>query len=232
MLLLYESKVRGEFDRTRALAQRLRQKFNSKKVKPAELLQDRALLKDAYEQLARSLPAEVTGGNVDRHLHFMEYYLLRDDIATASKDSHDICELDLPELEDAFRQRCASLKHYDSALADKVKGLLLDAHLDSALRAAFVLLKERLVTAFQAPPDLDGSRLVNELFGGKGRLAGMIPDSDREAMRNLLDGLYGVARNALAHSNENVEWYEAEAILSMVNWALRRIEEYRASLSR
>jgi hypothetical protein len=42
MLLLYESKVREEFGRTRALAHRLREKFNSKKVKPAELLQDRA----------------------------------------------------------------------------------------------------------------------------------------------------------------------------------------------
>jgi hypothetical protein len=95
-----------------------------------------------------------------------------------------------------------------------------------------VLLKERLVAAFQASPDLDGSRLVNELFGAKGRLAGKMPDADREAMRNLLDGLYGVVRNPLAHSNENIEWYEAEAILSMVNWALRWIEQYRSSLSR
>jgi hypothetical protein len=206
MLLLYEAKVREEITRTRALAQRLRDKFKSRRVKAAELLQDRALVKDAYEQLLRALPPEVTAvGNAERHLHFMEYYLVRNEIDKARKDSQDICDFDLPELEEAFQQWCGSLKHYDPALSDKVKGLLIEARLDSALRAAFVLLTERLVTTFQASSELDGSRLVNDIFGAKGRLTGKILDPDREAMRNLLDGLYGVARNPLAHSNTKVE---------------------------
>jgi len=45
-------------------------------------------------------------------------------------------------------------------------------------------------------------------------------------MRNLLDGLFGVFRNVYDHRDVDPEWYEVEAVLSMINWALKRIDKY------
>lgn len=53
---------------------------------------------------------------------------------------------------------------------------------------------------------------------------------EREAMRALLDGLYGVHRNKHAHADATVEWYEAEASLSMINWTLMWLQKNDAKL--
>ncbi len=52
------------------------------------------------------------------------------------------------------------------------------------------------------------------------------PAEERESMRNLLDGLFGVFRNVYDHRDVDPEWYEVEAVLSMINWALKRIDKY------
>jgi hypothetical protein len=224
-MLLYEYKVRDEFERVRVLAERIKHKFETK-AKAPELLQDRELLKSVYEQLRRILPSGLSEGNFERHLGFMEYYLLRNDTGACYKDIEDICKVDLTALEKSFRDWCASQEHYDAEFAQKVSPLLQERQLDSAVRKAFVLLKERLVKCFDLPSDQDGRNLVNQVFGREGLVSGKISESERESIRNLLDGLFGVFRNVYGHTDVETEWYEAEAILSMINWALKSIDKY------
>ena len=223
-MLLYEYKVRDEFERVWDLAERIKAKFENE-AKVSEILQDRELLKTAYEQLIRLLPEDVDAGNFDRHIGFIHYYLERDAPDSCQGDIEDICKLDLPALERAFQDWCASHSHYDAEFSEKISELLMGWHLDSAVRKAFVLLKTRLVTTFDLSSDLDGQDLVNQVFGNKGYLAGKIPESERESMRNLLAGMFGVFRNRYGHTDVEPEWHEVEAILSMINWVLKRIDE-------
>jgi hypothetical protein len=221
-MLLYEYQVRDEFRRVIDLAARIREKFHADRPSD-ELLRDRDILEGAYQQLDRMLPSEVDRGYVGRHLHFMKYYLQQDKPNDALRDADDICDLDLPKLESAFLAWCKSHEHYDKELSEAISPLLRDRHLDSAIRKSFVILSGRLVVLYDVPTDLDGRDLVNRIFGTTGCLAGKIPNDEREALRNLLDGLYGVFRNLFGHRNLEAQWYEADAILSMVNWALKKL---------
>ena len=57
-----------------------------------------------------------------------------------------------------------------------------------------------------------------------------MPDrsSEREALRNLLTGLYGTFRNTVDHHDIAVSWQEAEAVIGMINWALLRLSALSA----
>ena len=103
------------------------------------------------------------------------------------------------------------------------QGLLGDDF--SITNAAFVVLTDRLRKTFKARSDHDGRDLVNSIFGNNGLAAPHMEQGDRESMRALLDGLYGVHRNKYAHRDATVEWYEAEATLSMVNWTLMWLQK-------
>lgn len=224
-MLLYEYKVRDEFERVRGIAESIRDKFETG-AKAPELLKDCELLEAAYDQLMELLSGAVSEGNFPRHLWFMQYYLERNTPEECRKDIEDICKLDLPALELAFRDWCTGHQHYDEEFTEKISKLLVGRHLDSAVRKAFVLLKKRLIKTFDLAADLDGRDLVNQVFGRTGYMVGKISETERESMRNLLDGLFGVFRNVYSHADVEPKWYEVEAVLSMINWVLKHIDKY------
>lgn len=99
------------------------------------------------------------------------------------------------------------------------------------LREAFIILKSRLVDKFDVSDSFDGEQLVNKIFGkSTGILASQALDDaaikDMAAMRDLLAGLFKVFRHKYAHNDVEVPWYEAEAVLSMITFALKRIAKY------
>lgn len=225
----YEPKALGELSRLQNLAHRVREKFDAGAA-PSDLLLDVRILGAAYQSLEQALPVGISSGSLARHLHFLEYYLERSRPEDCRDDINDVCRVDLPKLEKAIRARSADQQHYDAELAEKVGRLLEERHLDSAIRKAFVILKERLVHSFVLAPDLDGADLVNAIFGSKGCLAGRIPEPERHAMRDLLAGLYGIFRNRYGHRDVEPAWFEVAAVLGMVNWALRIVDEYASAL--
>jgi hypothetical protein len=229
LYVAYESKVQKEFSQVRDLAERIRAKFDANSSAD-ELLHDVEILRAAFEALKRTLPSGTPVGNFPRHLAFLERWLKQGQLDPCRGDIDDICRLDLPALERAFDAWRDAEHHYDPEFVEKVGRLLEEQHLDSAVRKAFVLLKERLTRSFGMPTSLDGVALVNAAFGAKGRLAGKIPDSEREAMRDLLAGLYGIFRNQYGHRDVDPAWFEVEAVLAMVNWALRSIDEYSSTV--
>lgn len=77
-------------------------------AKASELLQDRALLEVACEQLMGALPSGVSAGYLTRHLSFMKHYLDLGDQNSSRGDINDICEIDLPSSEPSFENRCHS----------------------------------------------------------------------------------------------------------------------------
>jgi hypothetical protein len=70
---------------------------------------------------------------------------------------------------------------------------------------------------------------LNQIFGSKGTLAGKIDQATLQAYRDLLAGLYGVARNKYAHYNVNTLWSEAEAIIGMINVVLKDLADLAGS---
>ncbi len=224
-MLLYEANVREEFRRTKELAERIREKIRNE-LEAGEILIDLPLLKQSYELLQRALPEGVGNSGFERHIHFIEYYLKRKSFQGALGNIDDICNFDVPSVEEGFQKWAIEQSHSDSELAKKVGPLLIQRQWDSAVRKGFVILKERMAKTFDADSSLDGRDLVNKVFGKNGFLSGKLDESERESMRNLLDGLFGMFRNTYGHRDIEPKWYEAEAILSMINWSLKTIDNY------
>lgn len=225
-MLLYEYQVRDQFDNVRSVAGRMKEKFLAGAT-PEDILADRDIVETAYKQLDKLLPPEVDRGDFERHLNWIQYWMGQNKPESCRRDVESLCDFDLPHLERGFRDWAASHTHYDAEFAAQVGPLLRDRHLDSAVRKAFVILKERMVTIFGLPHNLDGTDLVNAVFGRKGKVAEQVPPEEQQAVRNLLDGLYGVFRNLYGHRNVEPEWYETETILSGVNWTLKYLEKFK-----
>lgn len=223
-MLIYESRVRDELDRVRNYAERLKQAFEADRSSD-ELRQDVENLRALYENLMAVLPEEVGRSNMGRHLHFLDYYLQRDNKENCRGDVHDILNIDLPEIEEGFREWVKDAEHYDESLRRAVSELIARREYDSAVRKAFVILKERLIEKFGADHSLDGSELVNSIFGSSGTARGTIDPSECQAWRDLLAGLYGVFRNRFAHRDIDPTWAEADGVISMLNVVLQKLED-------
>jgi hypothetical protein len=220
-----EPRALAELARVRVLAVRVRERFEAGDD-AAEILRDVELLEAAHQTLEEVLPTGVSRGNLPRHIRFLGYYLKQNQPDNCRKDIVDVCQVDLPRLEAAIQDQAGDEDRHDAEFVEKIRPLLRDQHLDSAVRRAFVILKERLVEKFGLAPELDGSDLVNAVFGRRGVLAGQISDQELQAMRDLLSGLYGMFRNRYGHRDIEPSWFDAAAVLGMIDWALRTIEQY------
>jgi Protein of unknown function (Hypoth_ymh) len=210
-----------------ANATNVRDKFQ-REAAPEDLLLAAKSLRAHYERLNDILPEAVQGkSSLARHIGFREYRLERGDRESRTSDIEDICERDTNELEHAFQAWCKSPDHYDAELARAISDLLAHRQLDSAIRKTFAVLKERLCKRFRAPRDLDGAELVKKIFGTGCDLVTGLNDAERQAMRDLLAGLYGVFRNRFAHHDAQPSWAEADALISMVNHVLQDISHIK-----
>lgn len=172
------------------------------------------------------MPTGVSRGNLPCHVRFLRHYLKQNQPQHCRSDIIDICQVNLVRLEKAIQDHAGDDDQHDAEFIEKIRPLLRNEQLDSAIRKAFVMLKERLVTKFDLSPTLEGEELANAVFGTKGALAGQIPEADRQAMRNLLAGLYGAFRNHYGHRDVEPAWFDAASVLGMIDWALRTIDEY------
>ncbi len=226
-MLIYEYRVRDEFLLLREYAANVRDKFQ-REAPPEDLLLDAKSLQAHYNRLNSMLPEQVQGkSNAGRHIGFMEYYLEKNDREACRSDIEELCERDITDLENAFQAWCKNPDHYDSELVQAISDLLAHRQLDSAIRKAFIVLKERLCKRFRVSRELDGPDLVNKIFGKNSDVIKTLTEADRQSVRDLLAGLYGVFRNRFAHRDEEPSWAEADAIISMINHVLQAVSRFK-----
>lgn len=234
-MLIYQYQINEKLMRVKEYAAKLQQKFDNGNS-PSDLLLDANSLESLFTDLVEILPERVAdAGSFRRHMAWMEKRLREGKPDLCKQDIDEICEYDLPNLEKAFHHWCAKSIHLDEELKHGISNLLLHKELDSVNRKAFVVLTNRMRTLFHVDSSCDGEALVNKIFGKSGVLASCIPESDLQAMRNLLAGLYGVFRNKYSHGDQCSSWAETDAIVSMINQVLQDIQRlhriYRAERS-
>ena len=97
--------------------------------------------------------------------------------------------------------------------------------LDAAVRAAWPIFKTRMVDRFGISGEIDGHKLVVEVFGSDGATAGLLPAKEREGYLNLFKGLYALSRNPLSHNDICPNPAEAEAALLLISATLTKVEK-------
>jgi hypothetical protein len=65
---------------------------------------------------------------------------------------------------------------------------------------------------------------VNLVFGKGGKIIVEIDDSQKQAMRNLISGFYGVYRNRFSHNDIQPDLAQTRAIIEMANTIILDIE--------
>lgn len=242
-MLMYEYEVRERLQRAQDMLGALNQPSLANTEFPISQEEYDALFplaktaEGVCQDVVNTLPPEVTAGTrMLEHCGWVMYWIGKRDKSWTASNLAD-AQSDLKQLDESFRRWCGSAAHFDHELHEAIRILVAQREFDSAERKAFVILKERLVnvccmldTAKTGVTQLDGEALVNRVFGASGCAVTRMADrpSEREALRNLLAGLYGTFRNMVDHHDVKVSWEEAEAVISMINWALLRLSALSA----
>jgi Protein of unknown function (Hypoth_ymh) len=191
-----------------------------------ELLRFSGLLVEEVDKLINLSGLEwAQCGNLGRHLHFLDYYLKRNDKQGCTADIRDIVFYDLPAALKNIISSATTESHFDQKLRDAVLPLIQGGHYDSAIRKAFIVLTDRLQRAFGVTDKIDGDELVNLVFGKGGKIPVALDDPKKQCYRNLISGFYGVYRNKYAHHDIEPSLSEAKAILEMANNIIFEIEQ-------
>ena len=181
-------------------------------------------LQVSVDKLLGALPSEVReavrNGNLHRHLKFIDYYLGNGAPQACAQDPVDVAKHDLPgvlRLFDAWYEH-NSLQHV--ALSDRLAPLVATGQLNSAIREAWVMFKSRMVSIFGLSDNLDGHKLVNQLFGKNGAASDILSQGEQQGYSNLLKGLYTLSRNPVSHNDVVPNPEEIDAVLALVNSVL------------
>jgi hypothetical protein len=228
-MIAYQYAVRDEINRVVSYAAAVRAKFSSG-AEATDLLRDAEHLATLYASLINVLPKEISKkigkeGKAPQHLHWMRKFLREGKVDRAEVDILDICRIDLPAVEHAFRDWIEHATEYDGELREKTTPLLIQREFDSAIRKAFVILTSRLRATYNLPNARDGAKLANAIFGSDGAAAATLDASQRAAMRDFVAGLYGVYRNRYGHEDVEAPLHEAESVIGSVNWLLLWLSE-------
>lgn len=100
---------------------------------------------------------------------------------------------------------------------------------DSAARVALVILEERIRrVAGITDPNRTGSALVNDVFGGKGKLTDRFEsESERNGYRDLYAGVFAVFRNRYAHRLVDPSPEDGGALIVFVNLLLKMTDDLK-----
>ena len=211
-----------------ALAGRLLEDFRTGRS-AEQMLPTAELIQQLYDTVSTRIPDHQSKGFLSKHIHFLVLYLSQGSVEDCREDIEDICSKDIPRL-CSFLEANSLEARYDAELSRRVFPLLQHQQLDAAVRASFVVLKTRLVNTFDLSARLDGTALVNALFGGSGKITTLFDKDEAQALRNLLDGLYGVFRNNFSHNVVEAEWEDAAAVIAMINTILKSIDHWNARM--
>ena len=225
-MLIYIEEILGEIDSVREYAKIIKEKFDQGRS-AEELLLDARGLDKRLDYLYSIIPEGCSLGNAGRHAHFMIHYLERNNISSCSQDIIDIIEHDLPTGEEQIRQWANSLSYVDADLRNEIRVLIRTGQFDSAIRKAFVILKDRICDKYGLPRDMDGVDLINKLFGSNSEYFSYMHPREKQAHRDLFSGMFGLVRNRFAHNNVEASLTEMDTVISGINYCLRLMDDFR-----
>ena len=187
-------------------------------------------IRSAYDKLITVLPKEVCSKIQEgdqgllRHLNFIDLWLRKEQPASCASDPVNIINNDIPLVlewfDEWYKQRCTE----DDDLNARLTPLISNGQVNAALREAWPIFKTRMVTRFNLSANLDGHRLADALFGSNGVTNAILTDKERRGYLDLFKGLYSLFRNEMTHNDLPFNPAEIDAVLSLINSALTRIE--------
>ncbi len=224
-MLIYVDELLNEIESIRDYAKIIKKKFKQGRASE-ELLLDVYALEKRIEYLFSILPDDVQTGHTMRHIHFMKHFLEKDQQERCKQDIRDIIKFDLPEISNNVREWANGLQYVDADLRKEIATLIKTNQFDSAIRKAFVVFKARLCQKFDIDSSIDGTDLINRIFGTNSTFFPDMPKKQKQAYRDLFAGLFGLSRNRYAHDNVEATLSELDMVISSINYCLKLIDDF------
>ncbi len=226
-MLLYIDELVEEIDSIAEYAEIISEKFDQGRD-CKELLLDARALQKRLQYFVSVMPETLNrDNNVFRHVSFMIRFLEKNQIESCSQDIKDIINFDLPAIRDQVKNWSNNLHYVDADMRTELSVLIRTGQFDSAIRKAFVLLKTRICDSYGFSHEIDGSDLVNKIFGKDSDFFEDMSPKEKQAYRDLFAGLFGLVRNRYAHNNFEASLTELDLVTSSVNYCLHLINDFR-----
>ena len=186
------------------------------------------MLKKSSTGLLAALPDDLDADEpreqLQRHVHWIEQWIRRDQPESCLHDPADILAYDLPGVMSAFDHWYETTATPHPELANRLRRHIQSGDMASAVREGFAVWKTRVVEMYGLPDDVDGSRLARRLFDKSGAAAGVLSDKERRACNDLYSSLYTLVRNPPSHGDVNLDRQLSEGGLTLLAWLLAILE--------
>ncbi|MCK4594115.1 hypothetical protein KAU45_06395 [bacterium] len=228
-MYLLELRLMDKINTFNKLANYFADTYDDKSTQNDKFYRDIKGLSDIWEEIKKGSPedllsciyqrlpiptVETSESAIDDNLYFLSYRV--------NRNIKDIISRDIPIIREEFHNYF-SVNQFNDDLKTTISSQLEQWQYGDAIRRGFIYLSATLRKKYGMPDKMDGDTLVNSIFGSKGIVANKIPDDEREAIRNLLAGLYGVFRNTFSHHLLDCTWNDSESTLLMINWILEHL---------
>ena len=180
-MLLYVDELLREIDSIQKYASIIREKFEQNR-ESNELLLDAKALHVRVINLDQMMPEGTTTANLLRHTWFMVHWLGKGDLDSCRHDIIDDTESDLSHKRSEVERWSRELIYVDAELRQDVLPLLRTKQFDSAILKAFIILKARLCVKFGIDENIDGPKMINQIFGAQ---SGFLKDIDAGLKQSL-----------------------------------------------
>ena len=223
-MIMLVSKILRELDSVESAMQSIAVKFQQDRP-DAEILNEAKGVYDRLQGLQDLVPPSQALNSAVSHASWLVKRVGEDLKSCSEGDVADLIQRDLPGIYESVYAWLERPPFLDAQLLKALSPLITINQLDSAVRKAFVLLKDRLVRKFGLDATKDGPDLVNLVFGAKSIYLTTMDASEKQAYRDFFSGLFGLMRNRYAHNDIHPDLAETDAVVGSVNLGMKLLEQ-------
>lgn len=225
-MIVFEHFIMEGMNRLEAHAERLVRATHpeTKRHEDVELIL--SAIEGDFSRLKKLLPPLKTDriDAVARHIHFVRKGLREGNEGWVQGNASDIKKVDVPELRKKIQDYFQGFHFLPQELRAEVVPLLEAGEFDSAVRKAFLVLKEKAVKRHRMPKAHDGQDMASFLFSSTGVIKVHADEKRRKAFHDFASGFFRFFRNEFMHELGAGERASSQCALVVIAFMLERME--------
>ena len=162
---------------------------------------------------------------IHRHIGWVRRGIREGSNAWIEGNSDDIKDNDVRLLKEKIGTYFQHCEFLPLEMRAEIAPLLDSGEYDSAVRKAFLVVKQKAIDKYEMPKNLDGEDMVNFLFSESGKVKVHDDEKKRKAFRDLASGFFRFFRNEYMHGLGADEQASAQCALSILMFLLQKVEE-------
>jgi hypothetical protein len=224
-MLVFEHIIQNQLEQLAVQADQLSKEVHRKRKRPREIELLLSAIEDAFSKLLKLMPPIKTDRveAVRRHVAFVRGGLKENRVDWIEGNANDLKQFDIPTLKLKSGAYFREFAFLPPELRDEVAPLLENGEHDSAVRKAFLVIKQKAITKYHMPAQLDGEDMVF-LFSESGKIRVHEDEKKRKAFRDFVSGFFRFFRNEFMHDLSADEHVPVQCALATAVFILQLMD--------